>query len=57
MIIMDHKMKIVYHVMIELNRWVEDASVKSEIAAAKKIVQEALKPAKVPGGSSDENLG
>ena len=54
---MDHKMKIAYHVMIGLNRWVEDASVKSEIAAAKKIVQEALKPAKYPEGSSEENLG
>ena len=54
---MDHKMKIAYHVMIGLNRWIEDASVKDEIATAKKIVQEALKPAKVPGGSSDENLG
>ena len=50
-------MKIIYHLMIGPPNWIEDASVKSEIAAAKKIVQETLKPAKVPGGSREENLG
>ena len=57
MIILDHKMKILYRLMIGHHNWIEDKSVKAEVAAAKKIVQEALKPAKVPGGSSDENLG
>ena len=43
--------------MIGHHNWIEDKSVKAEIAAAKKIVQDVLKPAKVPGGPRDENLG
>ena len=37
--------------------WIEDASVKDEIAAAKRTVQHVLKPAKIPGGSKEDNTG
>ena len=57
MILIDHKMKILYHLMIGHFNWIEDASVKAEIAAAKKVVQDVLKPAKVHGGSAEENIG
>ena len=43
--------------MIDHLHWVEAAEVKGAIKDAKGKVQEALKPGKVPGGSSEENLG
>ena len=53
----DHKMKMVYHLKIKHHNWVEDASVKAAIAAAKKAAQEVLKPGQVPGGSYEQNQG
>ena len=55
--LIDHKTKIAYHLMIGHHNWIEDATVKEAIATAKKTVQEALKPAQVPGGSRDANTG
>ena len=57
MILIDHKMRIVYHLMCRHFNWIEDASVKDEIAAAKRTVQHVLKPAKIPGGSKEDNTG
>ena len=54
---LDHKVKILIHVMVKHHNWIEDASVKAELAAAKAIVQQALKPGQVPGGSQEENEG
>ena len=53
----DHKMKIVFHLMVGHFNWIQDASVKEEIAAAKRTVQHVLKPAKIPGGTKEDNIG
>ena len=53
----DHKVKVIEHLMIGHHTWVEDATVKADIANAKKVVQEVLKPGQVPGGSKKDNQG
>jgi hypothetical protein len=57
MILIDHKMRIVFHLLIEHHNWIEDTTVKDDIAATKRTVQHALKPGKFPGGSKEENVG
>ena len=52
-----HKVKVINHLMIGHNNWVEDKEVQAAIKTAKGKVQEALKPGKVVGGSRDENIG
>ena len=37
--------------------WVEDATVKPAIKQAKEVLQKALKPGQVVGGSDKENIG
>ena len=57
MCVLNHKVKIIEHLMIQHLNWIEDATVKDEIKAAKERVQQALKPAQCPGGSKEDNLG
>ena len=54
---LDHKVKFLTHVMVKHYNWIEDASVKADLAAAKGKVQQVLKPGQVPGGSQEENEG
>ena len=35
----DHKVKVIEHLMVGHFNWVEDATVKAAIAGAKKVVQ------------------
>ena len=54
---MNHKVKILLHLMIgELNWW-EYKEKHNDLSEAKKIVQKILKPGQVPGGTPDENIG
>ena len=39
---MNHKVKIVEHLIIGHHNWVQDASVKKEIRLAKEMIQENL---------------
>ena len=55
--VVDHDMKLIFHLMIGHFYWVEDASVKGKIAEAKQKAQEVLKPGQVPGGSKEDNEG
>ena len=57
MIILDHKVKIITHLMTEHHNWIEDSTVKDQMKAAKEVVQQALKPNQVPGGSREQNQG
>ena len=57
MCVLNHKAKIVEHLMIQHLSWIEDATVKDEIKSAKEKVQQALKPGQCPGGSKEDNLG
>ena len=57
MCLLNHKVKIVEHLMIFHHNWIEDATVKGDIKLAKEKVQKVLKPGQVPGGSKDENFG
>ena len=54
---MNHKVKVVEHLIVGLFKWVEDATVKAEIKMAKERIQVALKPSQAPGGSLDQNIG
>ena len=54
---MNHKVKIVEHLIIGHYNWVQDASVKKEIRLAKEMIQEKLKPSQHPGGSKEDNIG
>ena len=54
---MNHKVKIVEHLIIGHHNWVQDASVKKEIRLAKEMIQEKLKPSQHPGGSKEDNRG
>jgi hypothetical protein len=53
----DHKMRVIYHLMAGHHHWVEDSSVQADIANAKKIAQQVLKPGQNPGGSKEDNEG
>ena len=53
----DHKMKVIFHLMIGHYNWIEDATVKDDIARAKKVAQEVMKPGQAPGGSVEDNQG
>ena len=53
----NHKVKIALHVMVGHYKWVEDASIKPRIKEAKEILQKALKPGQIVGGSVRENIG
>ena len=53
----NHKVKIALHVMVGHYKWVEDASIKPRIKEAKELLQKALKPGQVVGGSVRENIG
>ena len=53
----NHKIKIIQHIMVGHFNWVEDATVKLRIKQAKEVVQKALKPGQVIGGTDDENVG
>ena len=54
---MNHKVKIVMHLIIGHHKWIEDASVKKDIKLAKELVQKTLKPNQCPGGTRDANIG
>ena len=54
---MNHKVRVVEHLMVGLFKWIEDALVKTEIKMAKEKIQDALKPSQVLGGSRDQNVG
>jgi hypothetical protein len=57
MIILDHKVKVITHLMTNHMNWIEDATVKDQMKAAKEVVQQALKPNQVPGGTRGQNQG
>ena len=57
MCILNHKVKIIEHLMINHLNWIEDASVKVKIKTAKEQIQKTLKPGQYPGGTRTENLG
>ena len=52
-----HIVKIITHLMVEWENWIEIEGVKATLKEAKAKVQEALKPGKFPGGSKDDNMG
>ena len=54
---LDHKVKIINHLQVDHLNWIEDSTVKEVIAAAKREVQQALKPGHAPGGSDEDNRG
>ena len=54
---MDHKVKVLNRLQVGHLNWIEDSTVKADLTAAKKVVQEALKPGQVPGGSEEDNQG
>ena len=54
---MDHKVKVIKHLRVGHHNWIEDSTVKDVIGAAKRDVQQALKPGQVPGGSNEDNRG
>ena len=54
---LNHKVKILLHIMTGLFNWWEYKENLPVLAEAKKIVQKSLKPGKYPGGSASENLG
>ena len=53
----NHKVRITQHLMVGHFNWVEDATVKLAIKQAKEVLQKALKPRQVVGGSDKENIG
>ena len=53
----NHKVKIILHLRIGHYNWIEDMQVKPKIKMEKEVLQKALKPGQVPGGSSAENIG
>ena len=57
MCVLNHKVKIIQHLVIGHHNWIEDATVKEEIKSAKQLVQKVLKPGQCPGGSRDDNIG
>ena len=57
MVIINHKIKIIIHLILEHYNWIEDASIKDKIKSVKEIVQRALKPNQHPGGSKEDNIG
>ena len=52
-----HVVKIITHLMVGQENWVELKEVQPAIKGAKARIQDALKPGKVPGGSKEENFG
>ena len=57
MCVLNHKVKIIIHLIIDHENWIEDASVKSQVKEAKEKIQRALKPNQHPGGDRNENIG
>ena len=53
----NHKVRIINHIMVGHFNWVEDATIKPSIKKAKEVLQKALKPGQVVGGSKKENIG
>jgi hypothetical protein len=54
---LNHKVKILLHLMTEQYNWWEYKENQPDLSEAKKIVQKTLKPGQVPGGTPDENIG
>ena len=54
---LDHKVKVLTHLQIGHLNWIEDSTVKADLAEAKRVIQEALKPGQVPEGSEEDNQG
>jgi hypothetical protein len=54
---MNHKVKILLHLMTGQYIWWEYKENQQDLLEAKKIVQKILKPGQVPGGTPDENIG
>jgi hypothetical protein len=52
-----HKVILIIHVMIGHENWIETSDVKDAVKRAKALVQEALMPGRVEGGSAEENTG
>ena len=50
-------MKVLTHLQVGHHNWIEDSTVKADLTAAKRVIQEALKPGQVPGGSEEDNQG
>ena len=50
----NHKIRIIIHLMIEHHNWIEDESIKSDVKNAKEIVQHVLKPG---GGAGAGRVG
>ena len=57
MVVINHKIKIIIHLVLEHYNWIEDASIKDKIKSVKEVVQRALKPNQHPGGSKEDNIG
>ena len=53
----NHRIRIILHLRAGHFNWVEDMSVVGLIKKEKAVVQQALKPGQVPGGSDEENIG
>ena len=48
----NHKIRIIIHLIIEHHNWIEDASIKDEVKKAKETVQRVLKPGGGDGTAS-----
>ena len=57
MVVINHKIRIIIHLVLEHYNWIEDASIKDKIKSVKEVVQRALKPNQHPGGSKEDNIG
>ena len=55
--LLHHKVKVIIHLMIGLESWVETAENKAAVKDAKAKVQRALMPGQVQGGSAEVNVG
>ena len=57
MIVLNHSVKIITLLMVGHHNWIVDMTVKDKVKGAKEIVQQVLKPNRVPGGSKEDNIG
>ena len=54
---LNHKVRIIIHLIVEHHDWVEGKEVEDEIKKAREQVKEVLKPGRHPGGSKEDNMG
>ena len=53
----NHKARIITHLMVGHEDWVENKDVAPTIKEAKEKLKNVLKPGNFPGGSKEDNLG